>query len=30
VLPDVTVAALEGKIAPMLDPGVRPSDSRHG
>jgi hypothetical protein len=30
VLPDVTVAALEGKIAPMLEPGVRPSDSRHG
>jgi hypothetical protein len=30
VLPDVTVAAMEGKIAPMLDPRVRPSDSRHG
>jgi hypothetical protein len=30
VLPDVTVAALEDKIAPMLDPGVRPSDSRPG
>jgi hypothetical protein len=30
VLPDVTVAALEDKIAPMLEPGVRPSDSRHG
>jgi hypothetical protein len=29
VLPDVTVAALEGKIAPMLDPGSRPSDSHH-
>jgi len=30
VLPDVTVAALEDKIAPMLDPGARPSDSHHG
>ena len=30
VLPDVTVAALEDKIAPMLDRGARPSDSRHG
>jgi hypothetical protein len=29
VLPDVTLAALEDKIAPMLQPGVRPSDSRH-
>ncbi|WP_461190099.1 hypothetical protein [Arthrobacter sp. Z4-13] len=30
VLPDVTVAALEDKIAPMLDRGARPSDSHHG
>ncbi|WP_104045695.1 hypothetical protein [Arthrobacter sp. ZGTC412] len=30
VLPDVTVAALEDTIAPMLDPGARPSDSHHG
>jgi hypothetical protein len=30
VLPDVTVAALEDKIAPMLDPGAGPSDSHHG
>ena len=29
VLPDVTVAALEKKIAPMLDPGARPSNSHH-
>jgi hypothetical protein len=29
VLPDVTVAALEDKIAPMLDPGA-PSDFHHG
>jgi len=30
VLPDVTVAALEDKIAPMLDPSSRPTDSHHG
>jgi hypothetical protein len=30
VLPDATVAALEEKIAPMLDPGVRPSDTHRG
>ncbi|WP_461174775.1 hypothetical protein M1D93_09075 [Arthrobacter sp. Z1-9] len=29
VLPDVTVAALEDKIALMLGPGARPSDSHH-
>lgn len=29
VLPDVTVAALEEKIAPMLDPGARPHNSHH-
>jgi hypothetical protein len=30
VLPDVTLAALEDKVAPMLDPGSRSSDSQHG
>jgi hypothetical protein len=30
VLPDVTVAALEDKMAPMLGQGGRPSDSPHG
>jgi hypothetical protein len=28
VLPDAAMAALEEKIAPMLDGGARPSDSR--
>ncbi|WP_091418741.1 hypothetical protein [Arthrobacter sp. OV608] len=29
VLPDVTLAALEEKISPMLEPGVQPSDPQH-
>ncbi len=29
VLPDMTVAALEKSIAPMLDPGARPSNFHH-